>query len=87
MVGVQFCCSIEAPEAIGTSWEHAEYRWIHSKGSASTTPRRSLAAEDNPTCRGHAHPHAALVASTTIARKDLSHKPSFPSPRGEKGWG
>ena len=28
MVGVQFCCSIEAPKAIGTSWEHAEYRWV-----------------------------------------------------------
>ena len=28
MVGVQFCCSIEEPEAIGTSWEHAEYRWV-----------------------------------------------------------
>ena len=28
MVGVQFCCSIEQPEAIGTSWEHAEYRWV-----------------------------------------------------------
>ena len=28
MVGVQFCCSIENPEAIGTSWEHAEYRWV-----------------------------------------------------------
>jgi 8-oxo-dGTP pyrophosphatase MutT (NUDIX family) len=28
MVGVQFCCSIETPEAIKTSWEHAEYRWV-----------------------------------------------------------
>src|SRR3972149_5855545 len=28
MVGVQFCCSIENPEAIGTSWEHAEHRWV-----------------------------------------------------------
>ena len=28
MVGVQFCCSIEDPEAIRTSWEHAEHRWV-----------------------------------------------------------
>jgi 8-oxo-dGTP pyrophosphatase MutT (NUDIX family) len=26
MVGVQFCCSIEDPGTIRTSWEHAEHR-------------------------------------------------------------
>lgn len=28
MVGVQYCCSIEAPGAIRVSWEHSEHRWV-----------------------------------------------------------
>jgi 8-oxo-dGTP pyrophosphatase MutT (NUDIX family) len=28
LVGVQYCCSIEDPESIVTSWEHAEHRWV-----------------------------------------------------------
>ncbi len=28
LVGVEYCCSVEDPEAIQTSWEHTEHRWI-----------------------------------------------------------
>ena len=28
MVGVMFCCSVDNPEAIHTSWEHSEARWV-----------------------------------------------------------
>jgi len=38
MVGVQFCCSIENPEAIKTSWEHAEYRWVTAEEATALLP-------------------------------------------------
>jgi 8-oxo-dGTP diphosphatase len=38
MVGVQFCCSIEDPEAIRTSWEHAEYRWVTAEEATALLP-------------------------------------------------
>jgi len=38
MGGVQFCCSIENPEAIGTSWEHAEYRWVTAEEAQALFP-------------------------------------------------
>ncbi len=38
MVGVQFCCSIEEPEAIKTSWEHAEYRWVTAEEADALLP-------------------------------------------------
>ena len=38
MVGVQFCCSIENPEAIQTSWEHAEYRWVTAEEAQALLP-------------------------------------------------
>jgi len=38
MVGVQFCCSIENPEAIGTSWEHAEHRWVTAEEAQALLP-------------------------------------------------
>jgi len=38
MVGVQFCCSIENPEAIKTSWEHAEYRWVTAGEAQALLP-------------------------------------------------
>ena len=38
MVGVQFCCSIEQPGAIGTSWEHAEYRWVTAEEALALLP-------------------------------------------------
>jgi 8-oxo-dGTP pyrophosphatase MutT (NUDIX family) len=28
LVGVQYCCSIEDPEAVRTSGEHSEHRWV-----------------------------------------------------------
>lgn len=31
MLGIQYCCSIDEPEAIRHSWEHAEHRWITPK--------------------------------------------------------
>jgi 8-oxo-dGTP diphosphatase len=38
MVGVQFCCSIEDPDAIGTSWEHAEHRWVTAEEAQALLP-------------------------------------------------
>jgi 8-oxo-dGTP pyrophosphatase MutT (NUDIX family) len=38
LVGVQFCCSIENPEAIKTSWEHAEYRWVTAEEAQALLP-------------------------------------------------
>jgi 8-oxo-dGTP diphosphatase len=38
MVGVQFCCSIEDPETIRTSWEHAEHRWVTAEGAQVLLP-------------------------------------------------
>jgi 8-oxo-dGTP pyrophosphatase MutT (NUDIX family) len=34
LVGVQYCCSIEDPEAITLGWEHSEHRWV-TAGEAS----------------------------------------------------
>jgi 8-oxo-dGTP diphosphatase len=28
LVGVYYCCSIDDPESIATSWEHTEHRWV-----------------------------------------------------------
>jgi len=28
LVGVLYCCSIRDPEAVKTSWEHSELRWV-----------------------------------------------------------
>jgi 8-oxo-dGTP diphosphatase len=38
MVGVQFCCSIEDPQAIQTSWEHAEHRWVTAEDASALLP-------------------------------------------------
>ena len=38
MVGVQYCCSIENPEAIRQSWEHAEHRWITPQEAEGLLP-------------------------------------------------
>ncbi len=38
MVGVQFCCSIENPDAIRQSWEHAEHRWITAQETENLFP-------------------------------------------------
>jgi 8-oxo-dGTP diphosphatase len=38
MVGVQFCCSIEDPETIQTSWEHAEHRWVTPEEAQALLP-------------------------------------------------
>jgi len=38
MVGVQFCCSIKTPEAIKTSWEHAEHRWVTTEEAQTLLP-------------------------------------------------
>ncbi len=28
LLGVQYCCTLENPEAIQTSWEHSRHRWV-----------------------------------------------------------
>jgi len=38
MVGVQYCCSVESPEAIRVSAEHSEYRWITAEEAEELFP-------------------------------------------------
>lgn len=38
IVGVQYCCSIETPEAISKSWEHAQYRWVTAEEAEASLP-------------------------------------------------
>jgi hypothetical protein len=38
MIGVQYCCSVEEPEAIRMSWEHAEHRWITAEEAEGLFP-------------------------------------------------
>ena len=38
LVGVEYCCSIEDPGAIQTSWEHAEHRWIAAEEAEALLP-------------------------------------------------
>ena len=39
LVGVLYCCSIEDPGAIQTSWEHAEHRWITAEEAQTLLPQ------------------------------------------------
>ena len=38
LVGVEYCCSIEDPGAIQTSWEHAEHRWVTAEEAEAIFP-------------------------------------------------
>ena len=38
LVGVMYCCSIEDPGAIQTSWEHAEHRWVTTEEAEAIFP-------------------------------------------------
>jgi hypothetical protein len=38
MVGVMVACSLDAPEALQTSWEHAEARWVTPDQAAELLP-------------------------------------------------
>ncbi len=38
MLGVQYCCSVDDPGVIKTSWEHAEHRWVSSSEAAEMLP-------------------------------------------------
>lgn len=38
MVGVQFCCSIQEPEAIRLSAEHVEQRWVTAEEAEALLP-------------------------------------------------
>lgn len=38
LVGVTYCCSIEDPGTIQTSWEHAEHRWITAQEARTLFP-------------------------------------------------
>ncbi len=38
LVGVEYCCSIEDPGAIRTSWEHTEHRWITAEEAETMLP-------------------------------------------------
>lgn len=38
LVGVEYCCSIEDPGAIQTSWEHTEHRWITAEEAGALFP-------------------------------------------------
>jgi 8-oxo-dGTP diphosphatase len=39
LVGVLFCCSIQDPEAIQTSWEHSELRWVMASEAVELLPK------------------------------------------------
>ncbi|MGD9101200.1 MAG: NUDIX domain-containing protein [Anaerolineae bacterium] len=38
MVGVQYCCSIQDPQAIHKSWEHSEHRWVTAREAGELLP-------------------------------------------------
>jgi len=38
IIGVQYSCVIEEPEAIARSWEHAEHRWITAEEAEAMLP-------------------------------------------------
>ena len=38
MVGVIYCCSLDNPDAIQLSWEHAEARWVTPAEAAELLP-------------------------------------------------
>ena len=38
LVGVIYRCSIEDPEAIQTSWEHSEHRWVTAEEAQALLP-------------------------------------------------
>jgi 8-oxo-dGTP diphosphatase len=38
LVGVTYCCSIEDPGAIQTSWEHTEHHWITQQEAQTLFP-------------------------------------------------
>jgi 8-oxo-dGTP diphosphatase len=38
LVGVLYCCSIQNPEAIKTSWEHSELRWVTASEAIELLP-------------------------------------------------
>ncbi len=38
IVGVQFSCTVENPDAIRPSWEHAEHRWITAHEAETLFP-------------------------------------------------
>jgi 8-oxo-dGTP diphosphatase len=39
LLGVAYCCSIEDPGAIQTSWEHTEHRWITAEEAQTLFPQ------------------------------------------------
>ena len=39
LVGVEYCCSIDDPGAIQTSWEHAEHRWVTAEEAETLFPQ------------------------------------------------
>lgn len=38
MVGVLYCCSLDNPETIQTSWEHSEFRWVTAGEAVELLP-------------------------------------------------
>jgi hypothetical protein len=40
LVGVVYRCSLEDPEAIQTSWEHSEHRWVTADEAEAIFPKR-----------------------------------------------
>jgi 8-oxo-dGTP diphosphatase len=38
LVGVLYCCSIQNPEDIQTSWEHSELRWVTASEAGELLP-------------------------------------------------
>lgn len=38
MLGVQYCCSVDQPGALRTSWEHTDHRWVSAAEAAEFLP-------------------------------------------------
>ena len=38
LVGVLYCCSIKDPDAVKTSWEHSELRWVTKREAVELLP-------------------------------------------------
>jgi 8-oxo-dGTP diphosphatase len=39
LVGVQYCCSVENPEAVTLGWEHSEHRWVTAEEASELLPQ------------------------------------------------
>jgi 8-oxo-dGTP diphosphatase len=63
MVGVMYCCSLDDPETIQISWEHAEARWVTPDEAATLLPEGHWLSE----LIGRAEMMRALMSDELLA--------------------